>query len=235
MQRLLPSGSTLIIPDGDERRQGKKYHRGNKRTRNFVYCAGGELLVRPEILTITKDFPESIFLLFTNGLLIDEELITRLKEQKNVVPVISIEGYEEDTDERRGKGVYERLQRIIGKVNSKGIFSGISLTVTRANFATVTDYQFIHHLIDLGCKMFFFVEYSPIEEGTEHWVITDEQRAGLWGLMNSFRAKFPAIFIAIPGDEEKFGGCLSAGRGFVHISAEGNLEPCPYAHILRPT
>ena len=44
-----------------------------------------------------------------------------------------------------------------------------------------------------------------------------------------FRAKFPALFIAVPGDEEEIGGCLSAGRGFIHISAEGDVEPCPFA------
>ena len=47
--------------------------------------------------------------------------------------------------------------------------------------------------------------------------------------MKSFRAQFPAIFVALPSDEEEFGGCLSAGRGFIHVSAEGDLEPCPFA------
>jgi len=196
---------------------------------SLIVLAGGEPLVRPEILSITKDFPEIVFLLFTNGLLINDELTMKLKKQNNVVPVISLEGYEEDTDGRRGKGIYERLQRIIGKTKDNGIFWGTSLTVTNSNFTSVTDYQFIQNLIALGCKLFFFVEYTPIEDGTEDMVLTDERRISLLSLMNSFRSEFPGVFIAIPGDEEKFGGCLSAGRGFVHISAEGTLEPCPFA------
>lgn len=196
---------------------------------SFVVIAGGEPLVRQEILDITNDFPEIIFLVFTNGLLINDEMIARLKKQSNFVPVISLEGHEEYTDERRGKGVYERLLRIIRKIKGKGIFWSVSLTVTRANFAEVTDLQFIRNLYDLGCKLFFFVEYSPIREGTEDWVPTKEQRDNLLTIRDSFRSKFSALFIAVPGDEEEIGGCLSAGRGFVHISAEGDVEPCPFA------
>jgi MoaA/NifB/PqqE/SkfB family radical SAM enzyme len=196
---------------------------------SFMVLAGGEPLIREEIVDITKDYPEIICLVFTNGLLIDDDLLTKLRGQRNFVPVISLEGWEEDTDGRRGKGVYEHLQGIIEKVKSIGLFWSVSLTVTRTNFTTVTDYQFVKFLTDLGCKLFFFLEYTPIKEGTEDWVITDDQRAELINLRDSFRAKFSALFIAVPGDEEEIGGCLSAGRGFIHINAEGDVEPCPFA------
>jgi MoaA/NifB/PqqE/SkfB family radical SAM enzyme len=196
---------------------------------SFVLLAGGEPLVKPEILEIAKDFPQIIFPLFTNGLLIDHDVIAKLKKYKNIVPIISMEGYEEDTDGRRGKGVYKHLQRLIKTINGKGIFSGISLTMTRSNFATVTNQEFVQNLIDLGCKIFFFVEYNPVKEGTEDWILTNQQRVTVPGLMDSLRSEFPGVFLAFPGDEEEFGGCLSAGRGFIHVSPEGNLEPCPFA------
>ncbi|MFC1952163.1 radical SAM protein [Chloroflexota bacterium] len=195
----------------------------------FMVIAGGEPLVRKEILDITKDFPEIIFLVFTNGLLINEEVLWNLERQRNIVPVVSLEGYEEDTNERRGEGVYERLLRIVKKLKNQGIFWSVSLTVTRSNFTTITDEQFIKSLVDLGCKLFFFPEYTPITEGTESWIPTEEQRASLSTLRDSLRSKFSALFITIPGDEEEIGGCLSAGRGFVHINAEGDVEPCPFA------
>lgn len=196
---------------------------------SFMVLGGGEPLVRKEIVAITKDFPEIIFLVFTNGLLIDDDLLRRLSRQRNFVPIVSLEGHEADTDGRRGKGVYERLRKTMVKLQSKGIFFGTSLTLTRPNFATLTDAQFVEDLVDSGCRLFFYVEYTAIVEGTEDWVITEEQRANVAGLVNSFRDRFPALFVAIPGDEEEFGGCLSAGRGFIHISAEGNVEPCPFA------
>ncbi|UCE21193.1 MAG: radical SAM protein, partial [Candidatus Aminicenantes bacterium] len=89
---------------------------------SFIVIGGGEPLIRQEISDITRDFPEIIFLVFTNGLLIDDDWLTKLKGQNNFVPVISLEGYEENTDERRGKGVYERLQGIIKKIKGRGIF-----------------------------------------------------------------------------------------------------------------
>ncbi|MFC2159321.1 radical SAM protein [Actinomycetota bacterium] len=196
---------------------------------SFVVLAGGEPLIRPEILDITGNFPEIIFLIFTNGLLIKGEELLKLKQQKNVVPIISLEGYEKDTDERRGKGVYEVLQRIIEKLKGKRAFFGVSLTVTKYNFDTIINQQFIKKLTLLGCKIFFLPEYTAIRGGTEDWVPTVEQRTSTPDIMKSFKAQFPAMFVALPSDEEEFGGCLSAGRGFIHISAEGNLEPCPFA------
>ncbi len=196
---------------------------------SFIVVGGGEPLVRQEILDITRGFPDVIFLIFTNGLLINDELLAKLKAQKNVVPVISLEGHEEDTDGRRGQGVYERLQKVIVRLKDRGIFWSVSLSVTSANFAEVTDVRFVKDLVGLGCKLFFLVEYTPISEGTEGWALTAAQRADLLIRRNFLRSKFPALFIGVPGDEEEIGGCLSAGRGFVHISAEGNVEPCPFA------
>jgi MoaA/NifB/PqqE/SkfB family radical SAM enzyme len=196
---------------------------------SFIVLGGGEPFIRQEILEITKEFPEVIFLVFTNGLLIDEEKINQMKEQRNIVPVISLEGNEENTDDRRGQGVYRRLLKIVDKLKDKGIFWSISFTITRSNFHNITDRDFIHNLVKLGCKLFFFVEYTPISEGTEDWVLTDQQRINLIKIRDQFRSEYSALFVAVPGDEEEIGGCLSAGRGFVHISADGNVEPCPFA------
>jgi MoaA/NifB/PqqE/SkfB family radical SAM enzyme len=71
-------------------------------------------------------------------------------------------------------------------------------------------------------------EYTPVTKETEDWILTEAQKARVVATRNAFRAKFSALFIALPWDEDEIGGCLSAGRGFVHISAEGNVEPCPF-------
>jgi len=196
---------------------------------SFFVVAGGEPFMRPEILDITENFPQIIFLLFTNGILINDELIVKFKEQKNVVPLISLEGDEKETDERRGKGIHEKLQVIIRKLKNNNIFFGVSLTLTKPTFDTLTNHQYIQDLVNLGCKFFLFIQYNSVEEGTEALLLTKDQRNEVMNLINSFRAKFPALFIAVPWDEEEVGGCLSAGRGFVHISAEGDIEPCPFA------
>lgn len=196
---------------------------------SFFVLAGGEPFMRQEILDITKDFPEIIFLVFTNGLLIDEGMLQSLKRQKNVIPLISLEGYEKETDKRRGEGVYSSLQKLMSKMRQENIFFGTSLTLTRPDLERLTSAPFIKTLLEAGCKFFLFLEYTPIQEGTENLVLTSEQRTRLMNLIASYRKQWPALFIAVPGDEAAVGGCLAAGRGFVHINAEGDLEPCPFA------
>jgi MoaA/NifB/PqqE/SkfB family radical SAM enzyme len=196
---------------------------------SFAVLAGGEPLVRPEILDITQEYPEIISLMFTNGTLIDDRVLARFHEQTQLVPVLSMEGYEEDTDGRRGQGIYDYLKTVIPKLKERDIFYAVSLTVTRTNYDTVMGEPFIEDLLGLGCQFFVYLEYTPIREGTEDWVITPEQRAAISGTMSAHRQKYPALFIAVPGEEDRFGGCLAGGRGFVHISANGDLEPCPFA------
>jgi MoaA/NifB/PqqE/SkfB family radical SAM enzyme len=196
---------------------------------SFFVIAGGEPLVRPEIMGIARDFPNAVFLLATNGTLLDERMIGQLLEKRNVVPVLSMEGHQAETDERRGKGIHERLRNTMQSLKRAGAFFAVSLTVTRANFDVVTHTDFVQETIDAGCRFFLFLEYTPIAADTEKWVITDEQRAAMKALVASLRQQFDAVFIAVPWDEDEQGGCLAAGRGFVHISPTGALEPCPFA------
>jgi MoaA/NifB/PqqE/SkfB family radical SAM enzyme len=196
---------------------------------SFFVIAGGEPLTRPEIIDIVHDYPHVIFLLVTNGLLLGPELIQRLAGMRNVVPVLSIEGNQAETDERRGRGVHERLQAKMEELKRAGIFFSLSFTVTRTNYNTVTDPVFLQSAVDAGCRLFLHLEYTPIRAGTDDWVITEGQRESMETLVTEFRRRFPAVFIAVPWDEEEQGGCLASGRGFVHISSSGDLEPCPFA------
>ena len=94
---------------------------------SFIFLAGGEPLMRPEIVDAAASVPEVLFPLFTNGLLITDETAAKLKKHKNVIPIISIEGCEEETDERRGQGVYGRLRGTIDRLNREGILYGFLL------------------------------------------------------------------------------------------------------------
>jgi MoaA/NifB/PqqE/SkfB family radical SAM enzyme len=196
---------------------------------SFFVIAGGEPFLRPVLLDIMRDYPEIIFLVFTNGTLIDDSMIQRFKQQKNVVPMISLEGNRQETDERRGEGTFEQLQRTLKEMHIQSIFFGLSLTLVRKNFDNITADEFIGYCAKLGCKFFLFLEYTPTQEGTEDWVLTDGQRSEVRSKMQDYRRRYPSLFIAVPWDEDDVGGCLSAGRGFVHVNAAGDLEPCPFA------
>lgn len=195
----------------------------------FMVLAGGEPLVRREILNIIGEFKEMIFFVFTNGTLINDAMADRIKRRRNLVPIISLEGDCTQTDERRGKGVFKTLESVTARLKKRGIFFGTSITLTQNNFNTVTDGQLVRNLNRAGCKLFFFIEYTPIDSATESWEVTDEQRKIMTERVAGFRNEISALFVNLPDDEKDFGGCLSSGRGFVHISAQGNVEPCPFA------
>ncbi len=195
-----------------------------------VVFAGGEPFLRlPLIFLLAKRFPEILFPVFTNGLLIDENVSKHLGKCKNIVPMISFEGFSEETDLRRGTGTYERLMNTCHSLSRRGMFFGSSLMVTAENIASVTNEDFISDMVSRGVLAFVYVEYVPIEEGTEKLVLTKDQQSLLHEKIRQYSEKFPAVFIGFPGEEDEYGGCLAAGRGFVHVSPSGALEPCPAA------
>jgi len=197
---------------------------------SIMLLAGGEPMTRVgDLLTIAREVPDVVFPVFTNGTLLDDLLVRRIRKQRNVVPVISLEGHAAATDARRGQGVAGQAQAAIARMRRAGIFFGTSLTVTRLNIDTVLDEKYLRSLMDLRCRLFFFVEYVPVREGTESLVLDSAQRARLVSVVASLQKRLRGLFIVFPGDEEVFGGCLAAGRGFIHISPSGRVEPCPFA------
>jgi len=197
---------------------------------SVIVLAGGEPLVRQEEISgLARAHPRVLFPVFTNGLLIDDTVADMLAGCRNVVPVISFEGFREHTDRRRGSGVYDRLLSVAALLKDRSVFFGCSVTTTRENFDDVTDAAFIREMLRAGVRVFTFVEYVPMAAGTEDLVLTPEQRTALQAVLADYNRQFPALFIGFPGDEDAYGGCLAAGRGFVHVSPSGDLEPCPAA------
>jgi MoaA/NifB/PqqE/SkfB family radical SAM enzyme len=218
-------------PDGEMTRQEveKFVREASDLGVSFFVVAGGEPFIREDMLEMTEAHPEIIFLVFTNGLLINDQTIERLKQQRNVVPLISIEGYREETDKRRGEGVYQSILELSEKLRRNRIFFGTSVTLTRETFPILTNPEFVKEHVRVGSQFFLYLEYTPIQKGTEDWIVTLEQRSQLVSLMKRYQSRWPALFMAVPAGEAEVGGCLAAGRGFVHVNANGNLEPCPFA------
>jgi MoaA/NifB/PqqE/SkfB family radical SAM enzyme len=196
---------------------------------SIILLSGGEPLLRPELLDVAGSLRDVLFPIFTNGVLIDEGLLARLRRHRNLVPIISIEGQAAATDQRRGAGVYQQALAAMRRLQAARVFFGASLTITKQNFEDITHDDFIRELVNTGGKLFYFIEYVPIEESTAGLVLAPDQKALLENKMTDLRQRFPGVFVAFPGDEEQFGGCLGAGRGFVHIGPDGSLEPCPFA------
>jgi len=196
---------------------------------SIVLLAGGEPLTRPELLDITAEYPEILFPMFTNGLLIDDDVIERLARQRHVVPVLSVEGHQIETDARRGLGVWAHVRETMARLEARRLFFGTSLTLTSHNYDVATSPEVVGDLVGAGCRIIFYIDYVPFQPGTEALELTDDQIAREPAIIERLRKRYNSLFVAFPGDEEMYGGCLAAGRGFVHVSPEGRLEPCPFA------
>ncbi|UCF10869.1 MAG: radical SAM protein [Candidatus Bipolaricaulota bacterium] len=196
---------------------------------SIVLLAGGEPLARRDLLEVTEGFPRILFPLFTNGTLIDDEVVERLSRQRNIVPILSLEGDPFQTDGRRGAGVHEKVLAAMDRLAAAELLFGTSITLTRENFDTVTREEYVRGLIERMCRVFFYISYVPAHGGTEDLVLTEPQAKTVAGIVERFRERFAGWFLAFPGGEEEFGGCLAAGRGFVHINAQGQVEPCPFS------
>jgi len=195
----------------------------------IVIIAGGEPMMREEILDMSASHKEIIFPFFTNGLLLDEQKLNFLHQHKNLIPVLSLEGNREQTDSRRGKGIHAIIDTKMKAMQIRNQFFGLSITLTSKNFDQVMHPVMMRDYHKKGCGLFFLVEYVPTAKTDIELCLTDNQKKILQERLAQLRKEIPALFISLPGDEKQYGGCLAAGRGFIHISADGRLEPCPFA------
>ena len=197
---------------------------------NFSLLAGGEPMMRRDILEAVAEVKDMIFPIFTNGTLIGPSYLEFLRKHLNMVPIISIEGTAMGTDERRGKGVFQRAMQSMELLKQDDLFFGTSITVTTENIGLVTSSDFINQLRQYGCKIVFFIEYVPTEPGTEHLAFDDNHVKQMEDTLEERRLEYEdIIFLSFPGDEKALGGCLASGRGFFHIGPDGSAEPCPFS------
>ena len=197
---------------------------------SFILLAGGEPMLRRDIIEAAGERRNILFPIFTNGTFIDEKYLALFDRCRNLIPIMSIEGNREATDARRGKGVYDRLIANMDAFQERGLIFGASVTVTTENIKEVSSDSFIKSLSGRGCKAVIFVEFVPVTEESKELAPGDAEREYLAGEIKRLREQVPEmVFISFPGDEKSSGGCLAAGRGFFHINSHGGAEPCPFS------
>jgi len=197
---------------------------------SFILLAGGEPLLRWDVIEAAGQMKNLLFPIFTNGTYMDDTTFAQLDKCRNLIPVLSIEGDREITDARRGEGVYDRLIATMDRLHGKNLLFGASITVTTENIREATSPRFVEKLVSRGCKLVFFVEFVPVTEEAQHLAPADPERAYLLDAMRKLRETFPELMaLAFPGNEKADGGCMAAGRGFFHINSHGGAEPCPFS------
>ncbi len=197
---------------------------------SFILLAGGEPMLRRDVIKAAGKRKNILFPIFTNGTYMDEPYFNLLGECRNLIPIMSIEGKKENTDARRGEGIYDRLIANMDELQRRGLIFGASVTVTTENVREVASEEFLDELASRGCKAVIFVEFVPVTDESEHLAPGDEEREYLAGEIARLRNERPEmVYISFPGDEKSSGGCVAAGRGFFHINSHGGAEPCPFS------
>lgn len=197
---------------------------------SFILLAGGEPMLRRDVIEAAGRKKNILFPIFTNGTYIDDKYFELFDRSRNLIPIMSIEGKREVTDARRGAGIYDRLISNMDELKERGLIFGASVTVTTENIHEVTSEEFLNELAGRGCKAVIFVEFVPVTDDSTHLAPGDEEREYLNKEIARLRDERPEmVYISFPGDEKGSGGCVAAGRGFFHINSHGGAEPCPFS------
>jgi MoaA/NifB/PqqE/SkfB family radical SAM enzyme len=200
----------------------------------FITVLGGEPFVYPDLFRMLEEHPNIFFQVYTNGTLIDEENARRIADLGNVAIVVSCEGYEEETDRWRGKGVYQKIMNAMDYLREARVILGSSATVTTNNVETVASDEFIDKLIDKGVVAQMYFLYIPVNgQGDINLMVTPEQRDHLRRQVIKFRKEKPVFVLDFWNDGPHVEGCIAGGRRYFHINANGDVEPCVYTHIAE--
>lgn len=197
----------------------------------YIIILGGEPFFNDYLLDIYEKYDDVMFTPFTSGLLLNEKIADRIKKCGNVFPMLSVEGFEEDTDARRGAGTYKKVLKAMDLLRDRGILFGVSSAVTKTNINTVLCDEFTDMLIEKGSKMSWYFLFMPVN-GEEDFdmMLTAEQRDFLGKRTKEIRATKPYFTIDFFNDAPYVGGCI-AGKYYFHVTSKEDVEPCIFSHF----
>lgn len=198
----------------------------------FFLFSGGEPLVRKaDIIKLCEAHQDSFFAAFTNGTLIDEKFCEDIKRVGNFIPIISIEGFEEATDSRRGSGTFNKVVKAMDLLKANNLAFGFSCCYTSHNVNDVVSDEFIDFLIEKGAWFGWYFTFIPIGNGAPtELMASPKQREYMYHRVREIRVKKPIFVLDFWNDGEYVEGCVAGGRRFFHVNANGDAEPCAFIH-----
>ena len=196
---------------------------------------GGEPLIRKkDIIRLCEKHRDMAFHAFTNGTLIDDDFCRELLRVGNFFVSVSIEGFEEANDGRRGEGHFQKALAAMELMHRYKIPFGVSICYTAKNYKTVTSDEFLDLLISKGCVFAWYFHYMPVGMGAStDLLLTPEQRTYMKNRVREIRGVTGGkelYCIDFQNDGEFAGGCVAGGRIYCHINAAGDVEPCVFIH-----
>jgi len=198
----------------------------------FFVITGGEPFCWDKIYDFLERHNDSFFQIYTNGQMIDNKAAERLAELGNAVPCISVEGFEKETDKRRGKGVWKKIMSAMDALRENGVLFGFSVTATRGNNELVVSDEFIDLFINKGAFIGWYFNYVPIgKEPDMELMPTPEQRDYRRSRIVEIRKTKKIIVADFWNDGPLVNGCMAGGKNYLHVNVNGDVEPCVFVHF----
>lgn len=197
----------------------------------YIFSGGEPLVRKKDIIRLCEKHPDCYFLAFTNGTLIDEAFADEMLRVGNFAPAISVEGYEEETDMRRGKGTFAAVMRAMEILKRKRLLFGMSTCYHRKNVEVVGSSDYLDFMIDKGAAFVWYFTYMPVgNDAVPELMVTADQRKFMYEQVRMFRKTKPIFAMDFWNDGEYVRGCIAGGRYYFHINANGDVEPCAFIH-----
>jgi MoaA/NifB/PqqE/SkfB family radical SAM enzyme len=198
----------------------------------FFVITGGEPFHWDKIYDFLERHNNSFFQIYTNGTFIDEKVAKKLSDLGNAVPCISVEGFEKETDQRRGKGVWSKIMRAMDALNKHGVLFGFSVTATRENNELVVSDEFIDLFVEKGAFIGWYFNYVPIgREPDMELMPTPEQRDYRRRRVLEIRNNKNIVVADFWNDGPLVNGCMAGGKNYLHVNVNGDVEPCVFVHF----
>ena len=200
--------------------------------RLFLLAGGEPMMRKDDILTLCRRHQDCGFMMFTNGTLIDEAFADQMLEVSNLMPAISVEGYEAETDFRRGAGTYQRVMKAMQILKQKHLLFGAACCYTNKNVELIGSDKYFDSVIGWGAKFMWCFSYTPIgKDAATDLMVTPAQREYMYHNIRRLRSEKPLFAMDFYNDAKYVHGCIAGGRSYLHINANGDIEPCAFIHF----
>jgi len=203
----------------------------------FITISGGEpFTYRSEgktLLDIFQKYNDMFFMVYTNGTLISEEVAGKLAGSANVTPAISVEGFEKETDQRRGHGTFRKILKAFENLRKAGVPFGISATATSKNAdLLLTDEFYDFYFKEQGASYMWQFQMMPIGRGKDELelMVSPEKRLQLFRKWEKLLAEKKYCIADFWNSGMLTRGCIAYGRGggYFYVDWHGNVTPCAF-------
>ena len=197
----------------------------------YIYTGGEPLVRKKDLIALCEKHYDCQFLSFTNATLIDEDFAEEMLRVKNFIPAISVEGFESATDGRRGNGTYQKVVKAMEILKKKRLPFGISCCYTSQNLDSISSFEFVDQMIKWGAKFVWYFHYMPVgNDAVPELLPNPQQREFMYHRIRKIRSTKPIFAMDFQNDGEYVGGCIAGGRRYLHINANGDVDPCVFIH-----